>query len=390
MAAAVAAAVAEGAAVAAAVDRVGLGWRPQLGSGILAHLDQIDLVEVIADDYFNASASKLDSLRILASQTPITLHGISLGMASTVPVEKKRLAKMARLVEQLRPEAWSEHLAFVRAGDIEIGHLASPPRNAQSLDATITNLETASRIVGERPHMENVATLIDPPGSTMGESDWLAQVVEESNCPLLLDLHNIYTNGVNIGYDPFEMLASLPLHQVGAIHIAGGRWMEDRILDDHLHDVPEPVYQLLQFVAGRAPQALTVILERDGEYPSMASLLEQLDRARAAMEIGRTEAAEEVEKSVRCTIEAGGEIFSTPGFEAVLARLYSDSGFRQRFIESPAALLAESGLSGNQCNALASMDRKALLLAAKSFAHKRESKGKGIHKPFFQRLFGSR
>ena len=124
----VGAAAAEEVAVAVEADRVGLGWRPQLGAGILANLDQIDLVEVIADDYFGASKAKLDSLRVLAAETPITLHGIGLGMASTVPVDSKRLAKMARLMEQLKPESWSEHLAFVRAGDVEIGHLASPPR----------------------------------------------------------------------------------------------------------------------------------------------------------------------------------------------------------------------------------------------------------------------
>ena len=205
----------------------------------------------------------------------------------------------------------------------------------------------------------------------MSESDWLAAVVQQSECPLLLDLHNVYTNGVNIGYDPFAMLAALPLDQVGSIHIAGGRWMEQRILDDHLHDVPEPVFELLRFVASRAAQPLTVILERDGEFPSMASLLEQLDRARAAMEIGRAEAEDEIGTLAGSAAKSGMEIVSTPEFEAVLARLYSDQEFRQRFVDAPAAALAQSGLSENQCAALAAIDRKGLLLAAKSFAHKK-------------------
>jgi len=103
-------------------DRVGLGWRPELAAGILTNLDRIDVVEVIADDYFDSS-TRARALRTLAAQVPVVLHGISLGMASTVPVEQKRLAKMARLVDRIRPESWSEHLAFVRAGGIEIGHL---------------------------------------------------------------------------------------------------------------------------------------------------------------------------------------------------------------------------------------------------------------------------
>ena len=125
--------------------------------------------------------------------------------------------------------------------------------------------------------------------------------------------------------------------------------MEQRILDDHLHDVPEPVFELLRFVASRAAQPLTVILERDGGFPSMASLLEQLDRARAAMEIGRAEAEDEIGTLAGSAAKSGMEIVSTPEFEAVLARLYSDQEFRQRFVDAPAAALAQSGLSENQC-----------------------------------------
>ena len=63
-------------------DRVGLGWRPELAAGILSNLDRIDLVEVIADDFFEAPRRRLRALRTLAAQTPVTLHGVSLGLAS--------------------------------------------------------------------------------------------------------------------------------------------------------------------------------------------------------------------------------------------------------------------------------------------------------------------
>src|SRR5271165_4562334 len=98
-------------------DRVGLGWRPELAVGIFANLDEIDVIEVIADDYFD-SAAGVRAIRTLAAQRPVVLHGIALGLASTMPPERKRLEKMARLVEKVSPESWSEHLAFVRARDI--------------------------------------------------------------------------------------------------------------------------------------------------------------------------------------------------------------------------------------------------------------------------------
>ena len=271
-----------------AKDRVGLGWRPELAAGILSHLDSIEIVEVIADDYFD-SPGRARSLKTLAAHCPIVLHGISLGMASTTPVDRKRLEKMARLVDLVKPEFWSEHLAFVRAGGIEIGHLTAPPRTASTVDATAANLDLARRVVGSRPLVENIATLIDPPASDRGEPQWLYETLTASNTGLLLDLHNLYANSINFGLDPHRFLQQLPMDRIHAVHISGGKWVHDaarehrRILDDHLHDPPDPVYDLLSSLATMCPNPLTVILERDGAYPPIEHLLAQLARAREAL-----------------------------------------------------------------------------------------------------------
>jgi uncharacterized protein (UPF0276 family) len=267
-------------------DRVGLSWRPELAAGILTNLDRIDVVEVIADDYFDVPKRKAASLRTLSAQAPIVLHGVKQGLASTARADRRRLEKMARLVSLVEPESWSEHLAFVRGGGVEIGHLAAPPRNGDTVEGTCENLDLARRVVGTAPHVENIATLIDPPASKLDEADWIARILDGSNCELLLDLHNLHANALNFGYDPVRFLDRIPCERVGGVHLAGGCWI-GRLLDDHLHDVPDPVYDLLAELASRAPQPLTVILERDGAYPPMEHLLRQLDRAREALAVGR-------------------------------------------------------------------------------------------------------
>jgi uncharacterized protein (UPF0276 family) len=273
-------------------DLVGLGWRPELAAGILSNLGRIDVVEVIADDYFDAPRKIRRSLSTLAAQVPVTLHGVSLGMASCGAVETKRLDRMARLVNEVEPVVWSEHLAFVRGGGIEIGHLCAPPRTGETIEATLNNLAVARKITGAAPQVENIATLIDPPGSTLDEPAWLSGIVLASGCDLLLDLHNVYANSLNFGHDPLEFISTLPLERVASIHLAGGKMIgpdeDQRLLDDHLHDVPDPVYALLEEVASRVGRPLTVILERDGAYPSVEDLIRQLDRARAAVAKGRS------------------------------------------------------------------------------------------------------
>lgn len=271
-------------------DLFGLGWRPELAAGIFAHLDRIDVVEVIAEDY--TDEKRVRALRTLAAQTPVVLHGIGLGAASCYPVQPKRLDRIARLVERIRPAFWSEHLAFVRGGGAEIGHLAAAPRTSATVEGAAENIDRARRIVGSTPLMENISTLVDPLGSDRDEATWTSQVLGASDCGLLLDLHNVHANALNFKWDASAFLERIPMERVGAIHLAGGRMIsassgERRLLDDHKHDVPDPVYELLSAVAERAPQPLTVILERDGDYPSMEDLLAQIDRARTAVAAGR-------------------------------------------------------------------------------------------------------
>ena len=291
--------------LAACADRVGIGWRGELAAGIFTHLDRIDLLEIIADDYFRAAPRELRALSMLAAQTPITLHGVSMGLAGSEPTETRRMENMARLVDALQPESWSEHLAFVRGGGIEIGHLAAPPRTERNVDAAIANIERATRIVGRAPLMENIATLIDPPASTLDEATWVSNIITGTDAGLLVDLHNLYANALNFGVDPAELLRRFPLQRVRAVHLSGGKWIPEpvpngaadtvprmRLLDDHVHDVPDTVFELLSLLAQHAPRQLDVIIERDGEYPDFACLVTQLDSARDALRRGRQESVD--------------------------------------------------------------------------------------------------
>jgi uncharacterized protein (UPF0276 family) len=275
-------------------DRFGLSWRADLAAGIFANLDTIDVVEVIADDLFDAPARTRRAVATLGREVPVTLHGVGLGLASCAPADERRLSAMAHAVERIRPESWSEHLAFVRGGGVEIGHLAVPPRNAASVEGAARNLARARAVVGTTPLVENVATLVEPPGSDRSEGAFVADVLAASDADLLLDLHNLHSNGLNFGYDPLRVLDLIPLERVRSVHIAGGGWLrspahggERRWLDDHRHDVGGPVYALLAVLARRSTRPLTVILERDGAYPPMEWLLRELGLARDAVGAGR-------------------------------------------------------------------------------------------------------
>jgi uncharacterized protein len=281
-------------------DRVGIAWRPEIAAALVRRRDQIDLVEVIAENFMDRHGSA--ALRALTTEVPVVLHSVSLGLASAHPVDERRLARLARLVDAARLPVWSEHLAFVRAGGCEIGHLAAPPRTAATIEGTLRNLARARTLVGTAPMLENIATLIDPPASTMDECAWIGAIAAHADVTFLLDLHNLYANAVNFGADPHAMLAALPLERVRVVHLSGGVWIgepsgaRERLLDDHLHDVPTPVYELLEALAAQAAQPLDVIIERDGRYPPVDDLLAQVRIARTALAQGRARVARAEER----------------------------------------------------------------------------------------------
>jgi hypothetical protein len=272
-------------------DRFGIGWRPELSAGLLAHGGQVEMTELILEDAAKASPRHRRAYRTLAAQIPLWLHGTSLGLASTYSIDEDRLDRCARTVEAIGPEGWSEHLAFVRVPGIEIGHLAAPPRTPETAEGAVHNLRRAAQIVGSMPLVENVATLVKPPGSTLPEAEWIRSILEASGAELLLDLHNLYANAVNEGEDPATRLRGFPLGRVRQVHLAGGRWIgppeTSKRLDDHLHPTPPEVFSLLETLAKLHPAPLNVILERDGAYPPIQDLIAELELARQAVGRGR-------------------------------------------------------------------------------------------------------
>ena len=375
---------------AAPRDRFGLTWHPLLAGAILTNGHRLDIVEVIPEGRFLDSRRARRALRTLSRALPVAIHGVSLGLASAEGVDVARLDAFARLMDDVVPEHWSDHLAFVRAGGVELGHLAAPTRSALTVEATAENLDRATRRVGVRPLAENVATLIDPPGSDRSEQAWLLELLEASGGDLLLDLHNLVTNGHNLGYDPQALVDALPAHRIRAIHIAGGTEVEAitgerRLLDDHRHAVPDAVYALLERVGERVPHGIDVILERDGAFPAFDVLLAELDRARVAL------AARLARPAALHTLalpqpRVGGGNRDTGSFaqarrqqarvEALLAALYVDRAARERWLADPDGEGLKAGLDDAARAAVRTLDRPGLELAADSFAHKRRTAGR--------------
>jgi hypothetical protein len=112
---------------------------------------------------------------------------------------------------------------------------------------------------------ENAAYYLACPGAEMREAEFLAGLVEQAGTFLHLDLHNIYTNALNLrDFDLRDYLDTIPLERVIAVHLAGGSWHGGVYHDWHDSPVPEPVWDLYEELLERASPC-AIILEYQGQ-----------------------------------------------------------------------------------------------------------------------------
>ncbi|GAA1289571.1 hypothetical protein Psi02_16990 [Planotetraspora silvatica] len=271
----------------AATDRaelgVGIGWRSEIDLTV-ERLD-VDFVEVVAENVHPARLS--ESLALLRARgVPVIPHGVALGIGGADRPDAARLAHLAACAEALEAPLVSEHLAFVREGDLEAGHLLPVPRTREALAVIAENVRLAQAALPVPLALENVAALFGWPEDELTEAEFLGELVERTGVKLLVDVANLYTNQVNLGLDARDALDELPLSELAYVHVAGGHLHGGVWHDTHTAAAPEAVLDILAELCGRV-RPPGVLLEWDDEYPSDRAMAAELDRIRAAMSRGR-------------------------------------------------------------------------------------------------------
>jgi uncharacterized protein (UPF0276 family) len=248
---------------------LGIGWRPEI-AGFVAGLDTIGFTEVVAESVHGELPPPLAALRDRG--VPVIPHGVKLSLGGAEPVDGHRVEHFAQAAALTRAPVVSEHIAFVRAGGLEAGHLLPLPRTREAVDAMVANVRTVQSTLDVPLALEPIAALVEWPDDELTELQFLTEILDRTGALLLLDIANVYANAVNRHEDPHELLGAIPWDRVAYVHVAGGEVVDGLYHDTHVHAVSEDVYQLL-----RETRPPAVMLERDGRYPPAAELRAELD-----------------------------------------------------------------------------------------------------------------
>jgi uncharacterized protein (UPF0276 family) len=254
---------------------LGIGWRPEIALAIERRRD-LGFVEVVAEHFPHDRPlpGALDTLRDRGLR--IIPHGISLSLGGAEPVDVNRVRAMADLATRVDAPLVSEHIAFVRAGGVEAGHLLPVPRTRAALDVLVENVLRAKEQFPVPLALENISTLFDWPDAEIDEADFVTEALERTDCLMLLDVANVWANARNLGGDPVALLKRVPLERLAYVHVGGGEERDGVYHDTHAAAVPGGVIELLgELCAIARPPG--VMLERDDDFPPDEQIMSELD-----------------------------------------------------------------------------------------------------------------
>jgi uncharacterized protein (UPF0276 family) len=264
---------------------VGLGLRAPLYSNIMDNKSSIDFLEIVADQYIYATPEKMELLLETGKHFPLIPHSVGLSLGTDSPVNEDYLQRTLDLVERIDACWFSDHICFVKTPEVDIGQLTPLWFTEESLEVVCRNVNQVKAKNDRLFLLENITYYFPIPLNEMTEAEFISQVLEKTDCGMLLDVNNVYINSVNLGYDPYEFLKSIPLDRVVQAHIAGGVRVRGINVDTHGAAVPKEVWDILRYVVANSP-VKGILLERDQNYPAFHELLDELNYARQILNGG--------------------------------------------------------------------------------------------------------
>ena len=242
-----------------------------------------DFLECAPDNWIGVGGRLGEALDDLSDRHPLTCHGLSLSLGGTDPLDDVFLGRTRRFLDRHRVRLYSEHLSCC-TDDGHLYDLMPIPFTDEAVAHVAARIRQVQDALGRRIAVENVsyyAAHPQPAGTqAMDEATFVAAVLAEAGCDLLLDVNNVYVNAVNHGYDPHAFLARMPGDRIASYHVAG-HYDEavDLKVDTHGAPVKGDVWDLLA-EAYRLHGVRPTLLERDFNLPPLAVLLEEVDRIR--------------------------------------------------------------------------------------------------------------
>ena len=270
----------------------GLGLRAEHYQEIIdTQPSQIDWFEIISENYMIKGGKPLVFLDRIRQDYPMVMHGVSMSLGSTDPINYDYLDQLKRLIERIEPQWFSDHLCWTGVDHKNMHDLLPLPYTEAAVKHLADRISQVQDYLGRQMLIENLSSYITYTQDAMTEWEFLSAVAEQADCYLLLDVNNVYVSSYNHHFDPIDYIKGVPTHRVWQHHLAGHQNTGNLIIDTHDEPIIDPEWELYAQTARQLGPVSTMI-ERDDNIPPLEELLAELEHARAIAEPVYQEAAD--------------------------------------------------------------------------------------------------
>lgn len=258
----------------------GIGLRTQHYGRFLEERPPVDWLEVISENFMVAGGRPLAVLEKVRRDYPLALHGVSLSIGGSDPLDAAYLERLRGLERRIAPAIISDHLCWGTSGGHYAHDLLPLPYTEEALAHVVSRVQQVQERLGRTMLLENVSSYLTYTASALSEWEFLAEVARRSGCGILLDVNNIYVSARNHGFDPDAYLAGIPREAVKQFHLAGHTDHGDCVIDTHEGPVVDAVWALYRRAVRRFGQ-VPCLIEWDEGVPELEIVLAESERARA-------------------------------------------------------------------------------------------------------------
>lgn len=258
----------------------GLGLRTDHYADFVERKPAVDWLEIISENYMVPGGKPLHYLDTIRRDYPMVMHGVSLSIGGTDPLDRDYLRGLRQLIDRVQPGWVSDHLCWTGVDHHNLHDLLPLPYTESALRHLVDRVHEVQEFLGRRILLENVSSYVAYAADEMPEWEFVSELARRADCHLLFDVNNVYVSSRNHGFDPRVYVDAMPVGRVRQIHLAGHEDHGDFVIDTHDHPVRDEVWDLYRYTIARMG-AVPTMIERDDHIPPLDELLAELAQARA-------------------------------------------------------------------------------------------------------------
>jgi uncharacterized protein len=258
---------------------LGVGLRSVHFAHILENWPEVDWFEVISENFMDSGGRPRYVLDQVAERYPVVMHGVSLSIGSTDPLDFDYLVRLKRLADAIHPHWISDHVCWTGVLDRNTHDLLPLPFNEETLIHVVERIRTVQELLERRIVLENPSSYVTFADSTMSEWEFISRMAEEADCGLLLDVNNVYVSSFNHDFSAEEYIRSVPHERIVQFHLAGHTNLGTHCIDTHDGHVVDAVWRLYR-LASDLTDGVSTLLEWDARIPSFDEVHAEVLQAR--------------------------------------------------------------------------------------------------------------